>query len=564
MEAGDIVVVREGGLTILVLVVPSSGEGIGMTFRRDVVIVSVHGTGDSEPDKDSPKWWEENSKFASAVISRLSDRGICARFMPVQWGGANSHTERLEGTKIFADQIHTHCKNSDVHVVAHSHGGNVVLDAFSQLNGIEDNIKSVLLVGTPHLRRVSSPMEWVFLLVACIAFGSLTLLSFNANLYFSQCAEGSPTGLFDWLRAQTTSVCSRTEQPWGPFSWLLSWKFLLPASVALVFLGYGLSLIRRWFYFVGSAVTIVVFLMIVASTSGYNILLNQIVLEILFLLAAGLWTGELFNRALKPARERRLIRQSQHAFSGKVCQIYHDDDEALDLLRHVRKSRVRIASEEQAGRLLESVLLFAGIAAVFAVLLLILYEPTVNVLLGSSADALTSGHEAGENEVGNSDGQVQPESGQTDLEKILVVLCGTPILLGFVYFTVIMAGRLAKVWVSNPGADVVNKTLSGIISNAALGDDSSGRVVFAEERLERFPRITIPQACTEEMSQYAARSRETTFATLLANGLLQPSTWISEPESLMRYISFREVVHCGYFETDFLVNALFEQVVSHR
>ena len=535
-----------------------------MTARRDVVIVSVHGTGDSEPDGDSPKWWEEDSRFATAVISRLSGKGIGARFMSVRWGGANSHTERLEGAKTFADRIHADCKDCDVHVVAHSHGGNVVLDAFSRLKGIEENIKSVLLVGTPHLRRVSSPLEWVFLLVACVALGSLVLLSFNANLYFSQCAEGSPAGLLNWLTAPTTAVCNQSERPWGPFSWLLSWQFLLPASLALVLLGYGLSLVRRWFYLVGSAVTIVVFLVIVAITSGYNILLGQIVLEILFLMAAGLWTGQLFSRALKPARERRLMRQAQRTFSGKVKQIYHDDDEVLDLLRHVRRSRIQIASEEQAGRLVESVLLFAGIAAVFATLFLILYEPTVNVLIGSSADTLTSGQVSPVGEAGSADIQSQPEGSTSDLEKILIVLCGTPILLGFVYFTVVMAGRLAKVWISNPGADAVNRTLSGIVSNAALGDDSSGRVVFAEERLERFPRIEIPQASTEEMSRVAARSRETTFATLLINGLLQPSSWMSEPETLLRYITFREVVHCGYFETDFLVEALSEQVVSHR
>ncbi|MEO1311675.1 MAG: hypothetical protein AAFV51_12045, partial [Pseudomonadota bacterium] len=125
-----------------------------MVSNSDAVklkIVAIHGTGDEAllPD-DARRWWQSESRFAGwmdARIRELRDRLSAAnpqRPIPeveiewhrFSWSGANSKTARhVAGFELYeflrelCKQTEKRSANDQVHVVAHSHGGNVLLEA---------------------------------------------------------------------------------------------------------------------------------------------------------------------------------------------------------------------------------------------------------------------------------------------------------------------------------------------------------------------------------------------------------------------------------------------------
>lgn len=163
------------------------------SLRDRIAIVTVHGTNDDlkgprevppEPDVQvEPKWWQPESRFSVGLISRLGARGLPAEIVAYRWGGANSDMARDRGARDLAKFIRKLSRTyGEVHVIAHSHGGNVA-DAAAELLrwGRRKNspIKSLIAVGTPFLRRRSSLFERL----SAVAFAAVTAIGVPVGIW---------------------------------------------------------------------------------------------------------------------------------------------------------------------------------------------------------------------------------------------------------------------------------------------------------------------------------------------------------------------------------------------
>ncbi len=126
---------------------------------NEIAIVTVHGTGDTAQGPDGDKWFQNGSAFAGRLKQRLASQGIEAAVVPHLWTGANSSQGRENGANTLAKTIKRLAKDyGGVHVVGHSHGGNVANDAATVLNwrrrkSHRQLVSSITSVGTPFFKR---------------------------------------------------------------------------------------------------------------------------------------------------------------------------------------------------------------------------------------------------------------------------------------------------------------------------------------------------------------------------------------------------------------------------
>src|ERR1700754_3163859 len=100
-------------------------------------IVIVHGTFAETFD-----WWLPGSDFCRTLDRLLGESGCEARCwshvpspddpLLFRWSGLNSEQARVDAAEDLAAYLAIHLKNEDierVHIIAHSHGGNIVANA---------------------------------------------------------------------------------------------------------------------------------------------------------------------------------------------------------------------------------------------------------------------------------------------------------------------------------------------------------------------------------------------------------------------------------------------------
>ena len=150
----------------------------GETLGR-IAVVTVHGTGDTAPKLDGEKWFQRGAAFTEKLKGLLSAKGFEADIHPVLWSGANSARAREDGADEVADAIKRLSRQYDgqVHLIGHSHGGNVVNEAVDLLRWgrtkRKSKIASVTTVGTPFFR---SQLGWFG------SFGGLAFLVLTSLL----------------------------------------------------------------------------------------------------------------------------------------------------------------------------------------------------------------------------------------------------------------------------------------------------------------------------------------------------------------------------------------------
>jgi hypothetical protein len=143
-----------------------------------IAVVTVHGTGDTAASVDGQKWFQRGSAFTGRLCGRLAAAGLDADIIPHLWSGANSARAREEGADKLADVVkRLHRAYDGVHIIGHSHGGNVANEAADFLRwgrrGAKRRIASLTTVGTPFFRNVTGAAE----AAAGLIFLVLTLLS---------------------------------------------------------------------------------------------------------------------------------------------------------------------------------------------------------------------------------------------------------------------------------------------------------------------------------------------------------------------------------------------------
>ncbi|MGD0192192.1 MAG: alpha/beta hydrolase [Rhizomicrobium sp.] len=132
------------------------------------LVVLVHGTF----ARGAP-WAAENGPLAQTLKSRIS--GAKVRSFP--WTGDNNHMARLAaGRELaqFLDELNAQHPDATLHLITHSHGGNVALYAADQMRAT-DKLGSITFLGTPFLtatpRRIAPQAgRFAFLLSAPLAF----------------------------------------------------------------------------------------------------------------------------------------------------------------------------------------------------------------------------------------------------------------------------------------------------------------------------------------------------------------------------------------------------------
>ena len=145
-----------------------------------VAIVTVHGTGDTAESADGDKWFQRGSEFSQRLLQHLSGQGISGEIVPHLWTGANSAWDRERGANKLADRIRgLYSKYDTIHVIGHSHGGNVANDAAVLLkwglrrNAEREKFDSLTTVGTPFFNvRTGFLQRIAGVLFTLIAWGS--------------------------------------------------------------------------------------------------------------------------------------------------------------------------------------------------------------------------------------------------------------------------------------------------------------------------------------------------------------------------------------------------------
>lgn len=142
-----------------------------------IAVVTVHGTGDTAPGPDGDKWFQNGSVFTERLKARLAAQGLEADIHPLLWSGANSASEREKGARKLAKRVRALSKKGPVHIIGHSHGGNVANDAACMLNWSSrqrrKRIASLTTVGTPFFRtRVTAGERfgaWFFIVLTFLS-----------------------------------------------------------------------------------------------------------------------------------------------------------------------------------------------------------------------------------------------------------------------------------------------------------------------------------------------------------------------------------------------------------
>jgi hypothetical protein len=141
------------------------------TASRETIII-VHGTWAS-PAPGVTQWYQPSDKletFTAKLDQALSDRGSsakcwahCPEFEIFKWSGKNNWVDRIRASselKAYVDDVQS--KGWRCHIIAHSHGGNIVIDAFTdRLNGHAPSKMQgkIVTLGTPFLDSMASIKE---------------------------------------------------------------------------------------------------------------------------------------------------------------------------------------------------------------------------------------------------------------------------------------------------------------------------------------------------------------------------------------------------------------------
>ncbi|MGE0767633.1 MAG: hypothetical protein AB7L90_14305 [Hyphomicrobiaceae bacterium] len=129
------------------------------------VVITVHGTNDHHPDDDGDRWWQRGSSFATELCATLARQGVAGiEILPLHWSGMNSDHDRLQAANNLTRTVRKLDKaQTPYSIVAHSHGGNVTLEALTHLR--PSTLRGgVVTFGTPFFVRRLKTMPWLIAL----------------------------------------------------------------------------------------------------------------------------------------------------------------------------------------------------------------------------------------------------------------------------------------------------------------------------------------------------------------------------------------------------------------
>ncbi|MGD9981715.1 MAG: esterase/lipase family protein [Hyphomonadaceae bacterium] len=183
-----------------------------------VAIVTVHGTGDTATGPDGEKWFQRGSQFSQRLQQNLSAQGLKAEIVPHLWSGANSAWDRERGANKLAARLRgLYNKYDSIHVIGHSHGGNVANDAAVLLKwGLRrtaerEKFDSLTTVGTPFFNvKTGTPQRVAGVLFVIIAWASAIVFPLIASYL-----------IFGLVTGESTMDMTRTEEFYATLIYIL-------------------------------------------------------------------------------------------------------------------------------------------------------------------------------------------------------------------------------------------------------------------------------------------------------------------------------------------------------
>lgn len=154
------------------------------------VYLSVHGTFDAIANPAEPRWWEPTSAFWQAILASSPHGRRDGTVQSFVWSGKNSAYEREVAARALVKELNALRKRFDnIHLIGHSHGGNVIEDALERIawNGARrpslsrrpnpSKIRSVTTLGTPFLNRRESALRKVLIILTMLLVVGIVLFA---------------------------------------------------------------------------------------------------------------------------------------------------------------------------------------------------------------------------------------------------------------------------------------------------------------------------------------------------------------------------------------------------
>lgn len=223
-------------------------------MSEKIAIITVHGTGDTAAEPDGPvdgdHWFQTQSKFIGRLKQRLAGHGLEADVIPLLWTGANSAIARDKGAIKLAQAVRKLSGKYDgrIHVIGHSHGGNVANDAAVRLNWSRgrggQKVASLTTVGTPFFRSSVSGGDrlgaWIFIFVMLASIIMIPLVTlFAGDSVTAAVADlvGMPgkDAKFDEARLEFVAAPSQPNMLRPLLAWLGANALMVGSAIAVLF-----------------------------------------------------------------------------------------------------------------------------------------------------------------------------------------------------------------------------------------------------------------------------------------------------------------------------------------
>lgn len=396
-----------------------------------IAIVTVHGTGDTAEGLDGDKWFQKGSSFSTRLQDQLASRGLESEIVPHLWSGANSASARERGSLDLAKKARKLAKShAGVHVIGHSHGGNVANDAACMLNWHRKKkrprLASVTTVGTPFFRTIVHRSEklgaWAFLIMVIVSLVVLTL-----SVIFAQSTEADAS---PQVAAPTETVGEQVEAAGEEAAELIE----DPEAVGEAVEAGGSEMDEL----IGG-------LVVVAIVSG---------LAIIFIIP-------LAFRGI--ARIRRAGRKKRDA--PALFTIWHPNDEAIAFLQRVETLPVEVFPKWSLLKGSRTGAILWGVRAA-------IWTPLIGFLIALIAEFA----------VDDSGVPLHPliaSMGEIGIGMAVIGLIGAPILFGVVYLTY---RALVAVMLEFAMRGYLNGVVGNALKGLALGRDGDNRIGQVSER----------------------------------------------------------------------------------
>jgi hypothetical protein len=158
------------------------------------LIITIHGTGDTDAADAGPKWWQRGSEFQTK-LSASAPADQQPVWLPFRWSGANSDAERFSAAADLARLCGALSRRGrDYSILGHSHAGNVMEYAWSFFGheaGKPSRCLRVVTYGVPFFRSDRTLLNQAAFLFNSLAFvplligSAMVLIRFPFEILFA-------------------------------------------------------------------------------------------------------------------------------------------------------------------------------------------------------------------------------------------------------------------------------------------------------------------------------------------------------------------------------------------